>query len=257
MNTQNVNVNTATPESPKTWVNNPSITFISRKTSALIRLAKTEGDLMMYRAFERLGIDSRDYNDEICAPQEAAHLVTELADMGGITTPTVYDMVRSVESLAQGMKLSYLWDEEYPESLPELAVFQAASAEKKARTLRSMTTVAPVSADVPEIPGLSQALRNDLACLAKLSTREMDEMEREELLNGTIRNIADRVCNTVTDWTRPRPVVPFSSLSAWNCAGQLAMKLFGETGEAAWSAGRSHLALLLMAGYAMYVADIA
>ncbi|MBP2200554.1 hypothetical protein [Pantoea cypripedii] len=258
MNTQNVN--TATPESPKTWVNNPSITFISRKTSALIRLAKKEGDLLMFRAFKRLGIDAPDHGDELFAPQEAALLVTELAEMGGITTPAVYDMVRSVESLSQDQK-SYLWREEYPENLPELAVFQAASAEKKAQILRSMKTAVPESADtqtvMPEIPGLSQALRNDLARLAALSTREMDEMEREELLYGTLQNMADRVCDTVTDWTRPRPVVPFSSLSAWNRAGQLALNLFGETGEAAWREGCSHLALSLMTGYAMYVADIA
>ncbi|MDE1188851.1 MAG: hypothetical protein PW844_20695 [Pantoea sp.] len=254
MNTQNVN--TAASESTETGVNNPSITFLSRKTSALIRLAKKEGDLMTYRAFERLGIDSRDYNDEVYAPQEAADLVTELADMGGITTPAVFEMVRSVESLAQGMKLSYLWDEEYPEKLPELAVFQAASAEKKARTLRSMKTLAPAFADMPEIPGLSQALRNDLAYLAVLSTRRMDKMEREEVLFGTILNMAEGISNTVTDWTRPRPVVPLSSLAAWNRAGQLVMNLLGETGEAVWMQGCAHLTMLLQAGYAMYVADI-
>ncbi|ADU73034.1 hypothetical protein [Pantoea sp. At-9b] len=258
MNTQNVN--TAASESTETGVKDFSVIYLSRKASALINLAKKEGDLLMFRAFERLGIEAPDHGDELFAPQEAALLVTELAEMGGVTTPAVYDIVRSVESLSQDLN-SYLWREEYPENLPELAVFQAASAEKKAQTLRGMKTAAHESADtradVPEIPGLSQALRNDLAYLAALSTREMDEAEREELLYGTIRNMADRVCDTVTDWTRPRPVVPFSSLSAWNRAGQLALNLFGETGEAAWREGCSHLALLLMAGYSMYVADIA
>lgn len=90
-----------------------------------------------------------------------------------------------------------------------------------------------------------------------LSAKQIHEDDRLELLHGTIRNMALQVCNTVTDWSDPRPLLPVSSVTAWIRAGHLSLELFGETGESAWMDGCSHLKMLLRAGHAMYQADIA
>ncbi|MDU2731656.1 hypothetical protein [Pantoea sp.] len=99
MNTHNVNVNTATPESPKTWVNGPSASWLTRKDALLVELAKTEGELMMYHALERAGVKVETPEREEC-PWDAAVIVNSLAEMGAINSPRAYEMVCSVKALA-------------------------------------------------------------------------------------------------------------------------------------------------------------
>ena len=99
MNTHNVNVNTATPESPKTWDNSPSAFWLIRKDALLVELAKAEGELMMYHALERAGVTTETEEREEC-PWDAAVIVKSLAEMGAINSPRVYEMARSVRTLA-------------------------------------------------------------------------------------------------------------------------------------------------------------
>ena len=78
-----------------------------------------------------------------------------------------------------------------------------------------------------------------------------------EQLLGTLINMAERICGTVTDWSLPRPMLPVASFRAWVQASHVTYCLFDETGEAAWAYASQHLAEMLEAGYAMYVQDIA
>lgn len=99
MNTHNVNVNTATPESPKTWVKTPSGFWLVRKEALLVSLARIEGELMMYHALNRAGVEVSSPELDFC-PWDAADIVKSLADMGAINSSRVYDMVNAVKKLA-------------------------------------------------------------------------------------------------------------------------------------------------------------
>jgi len=108
-----------------------------------------------------------------------------------------------------------------------------------------------------EIRGVSPALAERLKYLKIWREERMLACEREELLLGMLRNIADDVCRTVTDWSMPRPVMPLSSVQAWAEARKVALNLYGELGQAAWSYAVDYLKTELSVGYAMCKADIA
>lgn len=63
--------------------------------------------------------------------------------------------------------------------------------------------------------GLDPALAQSLDYLKLLKSKRMNEEERFELLTGTLLNMAEQICNTVTDWSRPRPMIPLASFKAW------------------------------------------
>ncbi|MGE9553645.1 hypothetical protein ACQPT2_21210 [Erwinia amylovora] len=107
------------------------------------------------------------------------------------------------------------------------------------------------------IPGLSPELADSLAWLAALKSQRMLQEERAELIYGTLLNMVDQICNTVTDWSRPRPMLPIASFRAWIEASHIAHNQYGDLGEAAWGMASRQLATNLAAGYAMHVNDIA
>lgn len=105
--------------------------------------------------------------------------------------------------------------------------------------------------------GLTPALAQSLDYLRSLKSESMTESERFELLTGTLMNMAKEVCDTVTDWSRPRPMIPLASFKAWIEAAHIAHGYPDGMGDAAWGYASSELALILKAGYAMHKADIA
>jgi len=107
------------------------------------------------------------------------------------------------------------------------------------------------------IPGISPALAESLAYLVSLGEQRMTLEDRAEQLCGTLCNMAEALCTTVTDWSCSRPVLPLASVSAWLAAGEVVRANFGETGEAAWAYAADYLAVQLVAGHAMFIADVA
>lgn len=138
MNTHNVNVKIATPESPKTWVKSPENLWLARKSDLLVALAKIEGDLMMYQALDRIDarMDIEQIEEQFFCPQTAAEIVQSLESMGAVTTQPVLDMVCSVEALASS---SEFWQEIFSGALPELTVFTNRAAANRERFLASAT----------------------------------------------------------------------------------------------------------------------
>lgn len=144
MNTHNINVNTATPESPKTWVKTPESVYFTRKTTALAELAQIEGDMMAYCALERLGIDDEDPHEFAYVPLIAHDRIGELAAMGAIDSPAVYEMVSAVDAMINELDPAVSSD-----ALPSLKEFQAAAGEKKAQCLAAiLENLKPFNVDV-------------------------------------------------------------------------------------------------------------
>ncbi|MBK0127523.1 hypothetical protein IAE30_27670 [Pantoea sp. S61] len=106
------------------------------------------------------------------------------------------------------------------------------------------------------IPGLNPALAASLNLLSTLHTERMTLDERLELLYGSLSTLAERMADTVTDWSLPRPVLPLASWQAWDAAKAMAHGLPGIDGDAAWESAMGDLRLMLKAGYAMHVADV-
>jgi len=144
MNTHNVNVNTATPESPKTWGKTPESVYFTRKTAALAELAQIEGDMMTYCALERLGIDDEDPHESAYVPLIAHDRIEELAAMGAIDSPAVYEMVSATKAMIDELDPAVS-----PDPLPLLKAFQATAAEQKAQCLAGiLESLKPFSVDV-------------------------------------------------------------------------------------------------------------
>jgi len=135
MHTQNVN--TAASESTKTWVNSLSAMYLSRKTNALVELAKIEGDLMMYLAFARIGIETDDFEAEFFAPELAAERVETLIRLGAVTTSEVHDLICSVEKMASQLNWS-LWCQFHPIKLPSLEHCKAEAEHLRQSALAGM-----------------------------------------------------------------------------------------------------------------------
>ena len=130
MNTYNVNDNTATPESPKTWVKDPHVIWSESKTTLLIALSKTEGELMMNLALRRMGIENGDGDFNYLCPRYAAEIVNELDSIGAITSPHVYEMICSVEALSLALSPES-WMEVQPVKLPGLSDFSGFAEEDR------------------------------------------------------------------------------------------------------------------------------
>lgn len=107
------------------------------------------------------------------------------------------------------------------------------------------------------IKGISPALAESLAYLVSLREQRMPLEDRAELLVGTLCNMAETLCATVTDWSRPRPLLSLATVSAWVAAGEFVLANFDDLGESAWAYAMRHLSVQLKAGYAMFIADVA
>ena len=126
---------------------------------------------------------------------------------------------------------------------------------------QNVKTAAPESSERwgegHKINGLTTELSEGLDYLITLRKQRMMAIERAELLHGRLCNIASAICFTVTDWSLPHPVLPYSSVLAWMKAREITLTEFGEDGKAAWDYACSQLRTDLMAGYAMWRDDIA
>ncbi|WP_217550453.1 hypothetical protein [Pantoea sp. GbtcB22] len=137
MNTHNVNVNTATPESPKTWVKSPSFLWLGRRDGLLITLAKAEGDLMTYLALSRAGVSRLDDEALSISVTAAADAVRDLEDMGAVSAADVYQMIYSAEALSLAAFPEF-WLETHPEPLPALEDYCRVSQENRTRYIARM-----------------------------------------------------------------------------------------------------------------------
>ena len=131
MHTQNVN--TAASESSKTWVETPESVYFSQKVAALIDLAKIEGDMLFFRTLARLGIEPDDADEEYDAPWIARDRIERLEEMGAVSSPVVYEMVRDVDAMIKATD-SELSRGEWP-TLKEM---QASAADIKAEVMESL-----------------------------------------------------------------------------------------------------------------------
>ncbi|MGC0802432.1 hypothetical protein WKH50_21075 [Pantoea agglomerans] len=107
------------------------------------------------------------------------------------------------------------------------------------------------------IRGLPVAIVQSLKFLAEMREARMSLDERAELMMGALMSLAQEVCDTVTDWTTPRPLMPLSSWQAWALAHELVKDQGDGCGEAAWEHACNDLHTLLKFGYASFRDDIA
>ncbi|WP_052130865.1 hypothetical protein [Erwinia typographi] len=107
------------------------------------------------------------------------------------------------------------------------------------------------------LKSFSPVMADGLAQLVSLREQRMPLDERAELLAGTLCNLAEALCATVTDWSLSRPLLPLAAVSAWVAAGEFVLANFGDLGEAAWDYAVRHLRVQLAAGHAMFTADVA
>lgn len=158
MNTHNVNVKTATPESPKTWVKTPSALWLDRKNELLVRLAGIEGDLLMFDSLDRMGVEWEEENDLLYCARDAAITVESLSDIGAVNSEAVYEMVKSVEALAINCGRIFWWDI-HPRTLPGLHTFLEQAADGRENFVAAETEKQkPFSVDVD---GRAEYLEDD------------------------------------------------------------------------------------------------
>ena len=131
MHTQNVNV--AASESSKTWVETPESVYFSQKVAALIDLAKIEGDMLFFHTLTRLDIEPDDADEEYEAPWIARDRIERLEEMGAVSSPVVYEMVREVDAMIKASDPELSRGE-----WPTLKEMQASAADIKAEVMESL-----------------------------------------------------------------------------------------------------------------------
>lgn len=107
------------------------------------------------------------------------------------------------------------------------------------------------------LASVSPALVESLTFLTGMRTQRMTLDDRAEMIYGSLLSMAAQVCVTVTDWSCGRPRMPLITCQAWLAAGSIVCDQCGEVGEEAWQLACRELEMLLKAGRAMYLADIA
>ncbi|WP_244286989.1 hypothetical protein [Enterobacter kobei] len=80
---------------------------------------------------------------------------------------------------------------------------------------------------------------------------------RKELVYGTLERLAEMICNTVTDWSNPCPVLPLSSIKQWKKARKSVQADYEDCGKDARKLARHYMKTELSFGYACYKDDIA
>jgi len=101
------------------------------------------------------------------------------------------------------------------------------------------------------IRNLPPCLAEQMRFLASLCDKEERMMadERYELIDGTAHNIAVLVCNSVADWSEPRPRIPAAVACAWHLAKKMVISAFDEEGQTEWNRIEDELRTLLIAGF--------
>lgn len=107
------------------------------------------------------------------------------------------------------------------------------------------------------IRGLPVAIAQSLKLLADMRETRMTLDDRAALMIGALMSLAKEVCDTVTDWTTRRPLMPLSSWQAWALAHDLVKDQGDGCGEAAWQHACNDLRKHLEYGYAAFRDDIA
>ncbi|MCW1877194.1 hypothetical protein OMR58_22355 [Erwinia sp. INIA-01] len=94
-------------------------------------------------------------------------------------------------------------------------------------------------------------LAEEMRFLASLCDKEerMLHIERLELIDGAALHIVDLVCDSVTDWSVPRPLIPAAVVAAWLLAKKMVTSAFEEGGEAEWDRIEKSLRADLIVGY--------
>ncbi|MCK8417583.1 hypothetical protein [Erwinia amylovora] len=108
-----------------------------------------------------------------------------------------------------------------------------------------------------DIYRLDPTLASILGQLNVLRTERMTLEDRAEITLGCLMNLASAICDTVTDWSQPRPVMPLSSWQAWCAAHELVKGVADGMGDVAWEHACKDLRTDLEYGYAAYRDDIA
>ncbi|EDA7703541.1 hypothetical protein A3W37_23045 [Salmonella enterica subsp. enterica serovar Enteritidis] len=104
---------------------------------------------------------------------------------------------------------------------------------------------------------LNSDITKEIDYLASLRKQRMVADLRTELVYGTLVRLADMICNTVTDWSLPCPVLPLSSVQQWHKAREIVLADYEDFGHAAWDYARHYMKTELSFGYACYKNDIA
>ncbi|HAX0031310.1 TPA: hypothetical protein JYL84_005040, partial [Escherichia coli JJ2555] len=70
---------------------------------------------------------------------------------------------------------------------------------------------------------LNSDITKEIDYLASLRKQRMVADLRTELVYGSLERLADMICNTVTDWSLPCPVLPLSSVQQWHKAREIVL----------------------------------
>ncbi|MDW4805323.1 hypothetical protein NQ363_26470, partial [Escherichia coli] len=70
---------------------------------------------------------------------------------------------------------------------------------------------------------LNSDITKEIDYLASLRKQRMVADLRTELVYGSLERLADMICNTVTDWSHPCPVLPLSSVQQWHKAREIVL----------------------------------
>lgn len=144
MNTQNVNVKTATKNRSERYGQNQTTngTQLVNSTLTLIQLVEIESTLMQQKSQLVIGaIDAADLDWEIVG--DAAMTIDRMFDKGAIFTKNAYDVTCSIYQLA--MKLgSVVWNNWVPYSIPAFDELQ-----KTAATLQAEAAIANAEEQKP------------------------------------------------------------------------------------------------------------
>ena len=104
---------------------------------------------------------------------------------------------------------------------------------------------------------LNSDITKEIDYLASLRKQRMVADLRTELVYGSLERLADMICNTVTDWSHPCPVLPLSSVQQWHKAREIVLADYEGFGHDAWDFARHYMKTELSFGYACYKDDIA
>ncbi len=80
---------------------------------------------------------------------------------------------------------------------------------------------------------LNSDITKEIDYLASLRKQRMVADLRTELVYGSLERLADMICNTVTDWSLPCPVLPLSSVQQWHKAREIVLADYGDGEKAA------------------------
>lgn len=98
-------------------------------------------------------------------------------------------------------------------------------------------------------------IADTLNFIESLSKERMVAVERIELAYGAIERLTTLICDSVKDWSKARPVLPVSSVQAWNKALANVQVNYPEY-SAVWADARINLSKELAFGHTCYIDNI-